>query len=205
MDASAIILAGGRSSRMGSNKALLKVGEESNIMRVRNRLQKDFSKIILVTNHFEDYRHLNLPMVSDYYPGQGPLAGIHAGLVYSSTPVNLVVACDMPFISSTLSRFLIEQIAEDDMVVPRQDGRLHTLFSVFKKSMVSVIETTLNNNKYRIQDLFSQVKVKIVEEEDMKKAEIDLENSFFNMNTIEDYEQVKKLIEKYDSVPKFKI
>ena len=194
MDAGAIILAGGLSSRMGTNKAFLNVGGETNIERIRNILQLEFRDLLLVTNQMEEYQYLNLPMVSDLYPGKGPLAGIHAGLSVSTQSVNFIVACDMPFISVTLARFLVEQIEDYDIVVPSIGGQLHTLFSVFKKSAAPVIKESIKNNKFRIQDVFKALKVKIITEEELKITNEDLSVAFFNMNTIEDYEQVKRII-----------
>ncbi len=200
MDAGAIILAGGLSSRMGTNKAFLDVGGVTNIERIRNTLQIEFRDLLLVTNHMEEYQFLNLPMVCDQYPGKGPLAGIHAGLSVSTQPVNFIVACDMPFISVNLARFLVEQIEDYDIVVPSIDGQLHTLFSVFKKSAAPVIEESIKNNKFRIQDVFKDLKVKVITEEELKITNEDLAIAFFNMNTIDDYEQVKKIISIYSNM-----
>ena len=82
-DITGIILSGGKSTRMGSNKSLLKVGNMTVIERVRNLLQGIFKNVILITNDPEDYKFLGLPMFEDVYRHKGPLAGIHSGLVHS--------------------------------------------------------------------------------------------------------------------------
>src|SRR3954469_4803909 len=109
MKAAAIILSGGKSSRMGTNKALLKINEKTNIKRITDTLKVLFNDIILVTNDPEDYQFLGVKMVSDHYPGQGPLAGVHAGLLASPHETNFVVACDMPFVSVGLAELLVKK------------------------------------------------------------------------------------------------
>lgn len=197
MKAGAIILSGGKSSRMGTNKALLKIDGKTNIERIKEALEEVFSDIILVTNEMEEYRFLNLPMVADIYPGKGPLAGIHSGLIASSYDVNFVVACDMPFISSNLAKYLIEQSDGYDVVVPKIGGKLHPLFSVFKKSNLSIIEDELKKEKLRIRDLFDLLKVRVINEDEIVDTiDEDIERSFYNMNSPSDYEAVKKWTKK---------
>src|SRR3954453_3010010 len=118
MKAAAIILSGGKSSRMGTNKALLKINEKTNIERIADTLKLSFNDIILVTNHPEDYQFLGLKMVSDYYPDKGPLAGVHAGLLSSTYDTNFIVACDMPFVSGELAEVLVQKCGDYDAVIP---------------------------------------------------------------------------------------
>src|SRR5690606_20588107 len=106
METTGIILAGGKSSRMGRNKALLDFHGQTVIETIANELQKIVNHLIIVTNNQEDYAFLQLPMVSDKWQGIGPLAGIHAGLSISKTEKNLVVACDMPFVSREIGSYL---------------------------------------------------------------------------------------------------
>ena len=92
---------------MGKNKALLKIGGKTVIEHIAAELEKTVADLMIVTNTLEDYQFLNLPMVEDEWKGMGPLAGIHAGLKASKTDKNLVVACDMPFVSSKLGEILL--------------------------------------------------------------------------------------------------
>ena len=107
MKTTGIILAGGKSSRMGTNKALLTIDGKTVIERIVNQLEQIVDEIIVVTNPFHDYEFLQLPMVEDKWKGMGPLAGIEAGLNASTTERNLIVACDMPFISIELGKYLL--------------------------------------------------------------------------------------------------
>jgi len=118
MKASAIILAGGKSSRMGTNKALLKINEKTNIERMADKLKLFFDDIILVTNDSEQYEFLELKTAADHYPGMGPLAGVHAGLLASDYDLNFIVACDMPFVSAELAEALVNSCGHFDAVIP---------------------------------------------------------------------------------------
>jgi molybdenum cofactor guanylyltransferase len=193
--AGAIILSGGKSRRMGTNKALLPISEKPNIERIRDELKSKFEDMVLVTNHQETYEFLNLKMVGDRYPGKGPLAGIHAGLLASNQEVNLVVACDMPFVSAGLGAVLVENLREYDAVVPIIEGTMHPLFAVYRKKSIKVIENCLENNSLRMIHLLDQLNVLYMTEENLQSYKHDsLPQIFFNMNHPEEYQFAKRLI-----------
>lgn len=197
MNAGAIILSGGQSRRMGTNKALLPISEKPNIERIKDELDKNFEDIILVTNHHEVYEFLKIKMVRDYYPGKGPLAGIHAGLMTASHEVNLVVACDMPFVSAGLGTILVENLREYDAVVPIIGGTKHPLFAVYRKKIVNEIKSCLENNSLRMIHLLDNLNVLYMTEEDLQTfTKESLEQIFFNMNHPEEYEYAKKWANK---------
>jgi len=196
MKAGAIILAGGQSSRMGTDKALLDFYGKTNIERVRDSLREIFTETLLVTNNQEAYRFLNLRMVSDNYLGKGPIAGIQAGLSASTENVNFIVACDMPFLSVPLVHYLVEQIGDNDIIVPSINGKLHPMFSVFTKSVLPEIEINIAANKLRIIDLYNNLKVKVVTEDSLREVDENLEKAFYNMNSHADYENAKKILKK---------
>lgn len=192
MKAGVILLSGGQSSRMGTNKALLEIAEKPNIVRIKDELAKQFSELVLVSNDLKTYEFLNVRMVSDYYPGQGPLAGIHAGLKNADNDVNLIVACDMPFVTAGLGTILVENIGEHDAVVPVINGRQHPLFAVYHKRIVPEIETCLENNRLRIKHLLGKLNVLYLTEKDFQEISNDnLERIFFNMNHPDEYENAK--------------
>ena len=131
----AVILAGGKSSRMKSNKALLPFSGELFIERIHRQLTALFSEVILVTNTPEFYRFLPCRMVPDEFPGLGSLAGIHAGLKHSKTEHIFVVACDMPYLNSELMRQMISKAQESDVVIPESDGGYEPLHAVYSKKL----------------------------------------------------------------------
>ena len=198
-DAGVILLAGGQSRRMGTNKALLSLGGKKNMERIVDELSKvsQLSLPLIVTNQPEVYSWLGLQMTSDLYPGQGPLAGIHAGMLASEHKVNLVVACDMPFVSSNIARWLLEQVRDHHAVVPRiTPNLLHPLFAVYHTEMcLQVLEDCLRAGRLRVTDMLHHLRVNYVNPMEGELG-IDVDQAFFNMNHPHDYEQAKKWVNK---------
>jgi molybdenum cofactor guanylyltransferase len=197
MKAAAIILSGGRSSRMGTNKALLKINGKANIERIADNLKLLFDDIILVTNEPEPYSFLGLKMVSDQYPGMGPLAGVHAGLEASHFEINFVIACDMPFFSVELASAFVDHCSHYDAVVPVINGKQHPLFSVFKKEAANKIEQSITAGRLRMKHLLNDLNVLYLTEKELQTySQLDLERIFFNMNHPNEYEQAKKWVDQ---------
>ncbi|MGG1675806.1 molybdenum cofactor guanylyltransferase [Neobacillus sp. NRS-1170] len=193
MKAAAIILSGGKSSRMGTNKALLKINEKTNIERIRDTLHDSFDDIILVTNDSKQYEFLNIKMAADHFPGKGPLAGLHAGLTVSEYDVNFIVACDMPFVSGRLAEKLVSLCGEFDAVVPVINGKQHPLFAAFKKGAAEKAAQSIETGNLRMKDLLERLHVLFVTENELKNIiNTDIERVFFNMNHPEEYEDAKK-------------
>ena len=196
MKAGAIILSGGKSSRMGTNKALLKFHEKTNIERIKDELKHVFDDIILVTNDPETYQFLNIKTVTDQYPDSGPLAGIHAGLEASDYEENFVVACDMPFVSAELAESLVKALKHHDAVVPVIEGRQHPLFAAYQKRAAREAKSCIEEDTLRMKHLLDRLNVRYLEEEDlMLYCEGSLERVFFNMNHPEEYEDAKRWAE----------
>jgi molybdopterin-guanine dinucleotide biosynthesis protein A len=200
MKAAAIILSGGKSSRMGTNKALLKINEKTNIERIADTLKLSFNDIILVTNHPEQYPFLGVKMVSDIYPDKGPLAGVHAGLNSSNHELNFIVACDMPFVSVELAEVLAQKCGDYDAVIPVINGVQHPLFAVFHKRVTDEVAKSIEAGRLRMKHLLDHLNVRYVTEKDLQAySSIDLERVFFNMNRPNEYEDAKRWAEADDS------
>jgi len=196
MKAGAIILSGGKSSRMGKNKALLPINDKTNIERIRDELKSLFDDIILVTNDSETYEFLNLKSVSDKFPGKGPLAGIHAGLMASDYEENIVVACDMPFVSAELAATLVQNLKHYDAIIPVIDGKQHPLFAAYQKRIVPEIEVCLQEDRLRVIHLLDKLNVRYPDGDFLQSySDVRLDNIFFNMNVPEEYEEAKKRVE----------
>ncbi|MBS4190027.1 molybdenum cofactor guanylyltransferase [Bacillus sp. FJAT-49705] len=194
MRTTGIIMAGGKSSRMGTNKALLKIDDKTVIEKIAAELKKAVSEIIIVTNTFEEYQYLGYPMVHDQWKGMGPLAGIHAGLDASHTDNNLVVACDMPFISSELGTILLDFLKDYQAAVPNISGQLHPLFAAYRKDALTELNGSLQNQELRIRQFLAKVNTKIVTEADLQEAEFHYrERHLFNMNHPVEFEEALKI------------
>ncbi|WP_338471094.1 molybdenum cofactor guanylyltransferase [Niallia sp. XMNu-256] len=195
MKTTGIILAGGKSSRMGTNKALLTIEGKTVIERIVESLEQMVDHIIIVTNHFSDYEFLQLPMVEDKQKDMGPLAGIEAGLSASNTEKNLIVACDMPFISIDLGKYLLTLLDHYQAAVPEIDGQLHPLFAAYRKQIVPRVAQSLSEKQLRIRQLLHTIHVKIVINEELTAQGISTEHIyFFNMNHPNEYHQAMDLI-----------
>lgn len=194
MEATGIILAGGKSSRMGTNKALLEINGATVIENVVEELKSVVNNIIIVTNSFEEYEFLQLPMVEDLWKGKGPLAGIQAGLSSSTTEKNLIVACDMPFISAELGTILLNELTDYQAVVPEISGQLHPLFAAYQRDIGKEIERALEANQLRIRGIFENIHVKIMNDPALSNLGFQIKDAnFFNMNHPEEYEQARTM------------
>ena len=119
MHVTGVILAGGKSRRMGRDKAFLPFGKGVLIERVIEGLRQVTDVLLLISNTPEKYEGFGLPMASDVIPEAGSLGGIYTGLVYTQRPYSLCLAYDMPFVKPEFLRFLCEEAVEADVVIPR--------------------------------------------------------------------------------------
>lgn len=191
---SGIILAGGRSRRMGTDKALLDLGGRPVIAHVAGRLAEVCAEVLVVGADPARYAFLGLPVVPDAFPGLGPLGGIHAGLAAMSRPAGLFVASDMPFLRPSLLRHLAEAGrgaaggVPADAVVPRLHGRPEPLCALYRRSLEPVAARLLASGGGAVAALFDAegVRVAWVDEADLRRLDPEL-SSFWNLNTPEDY------------------
>lgn len=192
-----MVLAGGGGLRLGREKALENLGERSLLEWVL--LQLDFldSDILLITARelsypwFEGYPRLKV--VSDIYPGKGPLGGIYTGLELSDSFYNVVVACDMPFLNRALLGYMASVSAGSDLVVPRFKSLVEPLHAVYSKACLAPIERLLEQGILGIRELFRLVRVRYVEAEEIDR--FDPEHlSFFNINTRSDLARARDLL-----------
>jgi molybdopterin-guanine dinucleotide biosynthesis protein A len=182
----AVILAGGRSSRMGSNKALLPYRGGLFIESIHRRLAALFPEVLLVTNTPEQYDFLPCRKAGDIYPDMGALAGLHSGLHHSATPHIFAVACDMPYLDDRLIRYLVGQRHKGDLVIPEGEGGFEPLHAVYGRACLPHMEESLRANRRRIVSFFDRVQ--LVKVDRGISAAFDPEfRSFSNINTPDDY------------------
>ncbi|MCX8073834.1 MAG: molybdenum cofactor guanylyltransferase [Candidatus Binatia bacterium] len=181
---SAVILAGGRSSRMGGlDKAFMRVGGKPAIERTVGLLQELFEEIIVVTNNPEKYARLcGVHLTRDVFLGKGPLAGFHAGLARARYPYCFVVACDMPFLRREPITFLHSLTRGFDAVVPVWEGDVEPLHAFYATRLVDLAGSLLTSGSYGLRSLLSRITVRYVDEEEMR-AVPGSEEAFRNVNT----------------------
>lgn len=181
-----VILAGGASSRMGRNKALLSHGGVPLIEAVYRHLQPIFAEITVVTNTPEEYRLLPCRLVPDIYAGGGALAGIHAGLCQSGSPAAFVVACDMPYLNEDFIRHLAARANPLGVVIPRGPDGLEPLHAVYGRGCLAAMERALSDGKRKITSFFADTSVQVVTEDEIAPFDPAF-LSFRNINTPADY------------------
>jgi len=181
----AFLIAGGRSSRMGSNKAFVDFRGETLLARALALLQQACGNATIVGDP-STYASF-APVIPDVFPGCGPLAGIHSALLHSSADLNLMLAVDMPFVSETLLRFLLREAALTDAIVtvPRTTA-LQPLCAVYRRDFASTAEQALKAGAYKINAAFAGLPLRVIEEHELVAAGFS-EKNFFNVNTPEDH------------------
>jgi molybdopterin-guanine dinucleotide biosynthesis protein A len=189
---SCIVLAGGEGKRLGADKAFLKIGGRVLIEGIVEKMARIGDEVIIVTNSPRRYGYLEAKLVGDVYPGKGALGGIYSGLKAAHSHHSLVVACDMPFLDLKLLRYMILLAPGQDVVIPRIGELTEPLHAIYSKRCLQPIECVLAGGGRRIIEFFPEVRVRYVEEQEIRLFDPQL-LSFFNINTLADLEEARSL------------
>ncbi len=187
----ATILAGGKSIRMGANKAFIPIDGVPIITRIYTLFKELFYEVIIVTNQKDLFKDFDSQIHTDLLPGKGALGGLYTGLFFSNFEYSFCVACDMPFIKKSLIELLIKNTKDEDVIVPETRDGLEPLHAIYSKNCLEPIKTTIEEGKYKITDFYDLVKVKIVGERQFLHLD-PLRESFINVNTPEELLSVRK-------------
>ncbi len=183
--ATAIIMAGGDSRRMGTDKSMLVVNGRPLIERICEQLRGSFEQILISANDAAKFAFLGLAVIPDRIAGQGPLMGIASALNASDNELNFVVACDIPQIELRLVRRMLSEAAESgaDIVLPvGGDGKHEPLFAIYRNSALEAIDKVLSSGGRKISDVFPLCTVKYME----------MEGSLINLNTAAEYQRFQE-------------
>jgi len=183
---SAIILAGGRSSRMGTPKALLPFDEEPLILHIVRVLRPLFDEVVVVAAPGQSLPDLSARIVHDEVAYQGPVGGICYGLRAAEGEFGFVTSCDSAFLNSRLISYLVSLRHDYDVVVPHWEDRYQPLLAVYRRAVVPILEAQLANGELRPVHLFDKVRTRRVEGDEIRRFDPAGE-SFFNMNRPADY------------------
>jgi len=186
----AFILAGGKSSRMGSDKAFLQLGSETllaHALKLAGAVTDDV-RIVGDATKFSAFGRV----VEDVYRDQGPLGGIHAALSTSPTELNLMLAVDLPFVEANFLQYQLSRAQECQAMVtlPRTAGGLQPLCAVYRRGFAAVAEDSLRSGRNKIDSLFAKVETCVIDEEELVRGGFSLE-MFRNLNTPDDLEKVR--------------
>lgn len=189
----AVILCGGRSSRMGTDKASLMFGNETMLARVLRLLGPVVDQMIVVARPGQPVPPLrgNTSLTFDDVPDLGPLGGIAPGLRSLDAEVAYVTACDVPFLRPAFVEHMFERLGDHDVAVPRAEGYVHALSAVYRTSVYPIAERLLREGWRRPFYLFEEVDTLKVSEEELRAVDPEL-TTLANLNTPEAYEEALK-------------
>jgi molybdopterin-guanine dinucleotide biosynthesis protein A len=192
---SAIVLAGGQSSRLGIDKAFLLLDGQPLVARTVHKLSALSDDLIVVANDPTRYEALALParLVPDDRPGEGSLMGIYSGLKAARYRNALVVACDMPFLNLTLLGYMLPLADGYDVVIPRLRGLLEPLHAIYGQACLPHMARLLECGRRQIIAFLDEVRVRYVEEPEIDRFD-PLHLSFVNVNTLGDWERIQGLL-----------
>jgi molybdopterin-guanine dinucleotide biosynthesis protein A len=193
------VLAGGTSSRMGADKAWLKLGNRSLIENIVGLLEPLFGRLRIIANEPERFGSLHIPVQRDLYPGSGPLGGIHAALSTTHSEAVFIAACDFPFLNPEFIGSLVKRLEDHDCVVPRIGGRAVPVCAAYSARCLPAVEKQIDRGSLKTVGFLNEVDTRWVTDQELKR--LDPEGlALTNLNTPEDYEKAKVLVEDRPSI-----
>jgi len=192
----AVILCGGKSSRMGFDKCMIKVKGKFLIEIIGEKLSRIFENIVLVTNDLEKIKGLKYEGIVDEIPGLGPVGAIYTALKSSKSKYVFVTACDMPIIDLDYIEYMMGIIKNQDVdgVVSRKASHIEPLYAFYSVNLIDTFEDQIKNNNLRIFDVISRSKIHFVEYDTVKERCGDL-NVFSNINYKTDLGLLENMVE----------
>ncbi|MGC8863804.1 MAG: molybdenum cofactor guanylyltransferase [Armatimonadota bacterium] len=197
-----IILAGGQSSRMGTDKAWLPIDGTSILESLVERFGREMGRVIVVVRPDQE-QPLPLPaggpeigqlmIVTDTYCGVGPLGGLQAGLAASPDDENFALACDLAFAEPRLARWVLSHLGDYDAAVPMLARGPEPLFAAYSRSSLAVIEASIAEGRLRLRDALERLDVCYISEDQIRGLDPGL-RSFHNINTPEDYRDALRAV-----------
>ena len=192
LDVTAFLLAGGKSSRMGSDKAFLRFGDEI-LLSLTLKAARAVAEEVRIVGDAKKFAAFG-PVVEDIYRDRGPLGGIHAALSSSPTDLNLMLAVDLPFVDAKFLEYLLLRARKSSamVTVARAGGGLQPLCGVYQHGFVEVAEQSLRDGKNKIDSLFERIATCVFEEDELVRAGFSVD-MFRNLNTPQELEQARSL------------
>ncbi|MEW7290044.1 molybdenum cofactor guanylyltransferase [Aquimarina sp. 2304DJ70-9] len=184
-----IILAGGKSSRMKSEKGLVLLDDKPFIQHIIEAIRPLVSQLVIVSGN-SDYDVFGIKRVEDIIPESGPIAGLHSGLTYSTTENNLVVSCDVPLVTTSFLKQLLQNEKEDhDIIQFEVEGKTMPLIAVYKKRCTEKCLELLTKGERRLRMLMHELQVKTIPVSEKEQY------LTTNINTIEDLKAIRDAID----------
>ena len=183
---SAVILAGGKSTRMGYDKTKLMLDGKTLIDTIILRLMPVFTELLVCGLKGGTNVTQNVKYVNDIYPGVGPVGGIYTGLYYSSEDMNFITACDIPEINLKLIKYMEERMKHYDAAIIEVNGYTEPLFGLYSRRILPILKSNIEKGIYKISDAFKYMNVKFISDAEILSIEPGFKG-LYNINTPEDY------------------
>lgn len=188
-DVTGVILAGGKSKRMGYDKPLLMVEGKTMFDSILDVMRAFFKRVIISGNR-PDLADTNIPFYKDIYPGSA-LGGLFTALKHSKTPFIFCSSSDIPFPDERIVRLLLSKRKGYDVVVPKTHDGFEPLFAIYNKNCLDNMQQMLEKNEFRIYDFYPAVNVRYVTIDELPQG---WKRSLMNINTPKELEQIKEII-----------
>ncbi|MBL1281060.1 MAG: molybdenum cofactor guanylyltransferase [Fluviicola sp.] len=180
-----VILAGGLSSRMGTDKGLMLLNGKAMIQYLIDTLKPILAEVIIIANN-KEYDKFGLKVFPDKIPFKGPVGGIYSGLHHSKTEKVLIVSCDTPFITKELIQLLIDS-ENNEVVISKQDDKLQPLIGLYSKNTMSTFKRCIEEDKLKLRKVLAVLQTKII---NLDESDID-SSVFYNINTLSEFNKAK--------------
>ncbi|MBL7890771.1 MAG: molybdenum cofactor guanylyltransferase [Bacteroidia bacterium] len=177
-----IILAGGKSSRMGFDKGLIEINNKPMVQYIIDQLKLITDTILIISNNNE-YNKFGHTVHADLIKNVGPIGGILTGLEYSQTKYNMVISCDTPFIKKNTLTELVKKIDKYDVIIASNKGEAHPLCGIYSKTIANQLRVLIENRQFKIRKAIQQFNTKVVE--------FETTSQFVNINTKEELNNYK--------------
>lgn len=177
-----IVLAGGKSSRMGKDKGILELDGKRIVKHVLDALDTVVDEIIIIANN-DHYNNLGYPVYEDIIKDCGPMGGIHTGLSFSNTMKNIVLSCDIPFITSKMISYIISESGDYEITVPKHENKLEPLCAVYSKKCADKLKELLEKKEWKMQEALQYFNTQQLRLSGAKE----IEKNFININTPQDF------------------
>ena len=184
-----IILAGGKSSRMGQDKGLMIIDNKPMVKHVINEFQLAGIETINIISNNTEYQEFNLPVISDIIKEKGPLGGIYTGLQQSTKEWNLIAPCDNPKIKAKYLQVLIKERDKNPIQVIKSRNKTHFLIGIIHHSVKDLIKSQIENGDLRVESWIKNLGGRIIELEEFLDFE---ESDFINVNTKEEFNKINQ-------------
>lgn len=180
MNVTGIILAGGKSLRMGEDKGLVFFRGKLMIEHVINVLEELSVPIIIIANN-DNYNQFGYPVYSDIFSDKGPAGGIHTGLTHAKTETNIIISCDSPLITSQIIEKLLKEHKDHQITLPQINGKTHPLIGIYEKSTLESFQSNIEKEELKLRVINSTLNT--LELEFKEESIINTKDCFSNINT----------------------